>query len=151
MRIAGIILLLCGFLLCISIVWSAVGLPLIGFGLVCLLIAERRKKPSMAVLITRPDPVEYRQEPPPLSVEKSAPGAELVEGSPGRMEVQQAPSSLPQPRQARASKLAPSLRNEPAVHRRNEPDANPYDLEKWRSLVKGDGDISRLVEALQPF
>jgi len=51
MRVAGTILLLGGFLLCVSIVWAAVGLAMIGFGLVCLLIAERPKK-SIAVVVT---------------------------------------------------------------------------------------------------
>src|SRR5438132_10104350 len=50
--VAGTILLLGGFLLCVSIVWAAVGLGMIGFGLVCLLIAERRKKQSIAVVVT---------------------------------------------------------------------------------------------------
>src|SRR5437899_12335178 len=103
MRVAGTILLLGGFLLCVSIVWAAVGLAMIGFGLVCLLIAERRKKQSIAVVVTRSDPLDRRQEPPSLPIEESAPSAELMEVSPSRMEAQQAPSALPAPRQERSN------------------------------------------------
>src|SRR5205823_10284907 len=151
MRIAGTILLLGGFLLCVSIVWAAVGLPMIGFGLVCLLIAERRKKQPIAVVVTRSDPLDRRQQPPSLPIEESAPSAKLVEGSLGKTKAQQAPSAHPAPRQPRAPKPAPTTRKEPADRRRNEPDSNPYDLEKWSRLVKIDADISRSVEALQPF
>jgi hypothetical protein len=44
MRILGTLLLFGGFLLCISIAWAAVGFLMMGFGLICLLMAERRKK-----------------------------------------------------------------------------------------------------------
>src|SRR5437016_6075727 len=103
MRIAGTILLLGGFLLCVSIVWAAVGLPMIGFGLVCLLIAERRKKRPIAVVVTRSDPLDRRQEPPSpsLPIEESAPSAKLVDGSPGKTKAQQAPSAHPASRQPR--------------------------------------------------
>jgi len=151
MRVAGTILLLGGFLLCVSIVWAAVGFPMIGLGLVCLLIAERRKKQLIAPVVMRSDPVDRRQEPPSLLIEKSAPSAELVEVSPGTIGAQQAPSSFPEPRQPRAPKPALRLRKEQANRQRNEPDTTPYDLEKWRTLVKSDADISRSVEALQPF
>ena len=150
MRVAGTILLLGGFLLCVSIVWAAVGLAMIGFGLVCLLIAERPKK-SIAVVVTRSDPLDRRQQPPSLPIEESAPSAKLVEGSLGKTKAQQAPSAHPAPRQPRAPKPAPTTRKEPADRRRNEPDSNPYDLERWGRLVKIDADISRSVEALQPF
>ena len=133
-------------MLCVSIVWAAVGLPMIGFGLVCLLIAERRKKQPIAVVVTRSDPLDRRQEPPSLPIEESAPSAKLVEVSPGRMKAQQAPSAHPASRQPRAPKPALTSRKEPADRRRNEPD-----LEKWSRLVKIDADISRSVEALQPF
>ena len=151
MRVAGTILLLGGFLLCVSIVWAAVGLAMIGFGLVCLLVAERRKKQSIAIVVSRSDPLDRGQEPPSLPIEEGAPSAELAELPPSRMEAQQAPSAHPAPRQPRAPKPAPSSRKELADRRRNEPDSNPYDLERWGRLVKIDADISRSVEALQPF
>lgn len=38
------LLLLVGFLLCVSIVWAAVSFLMMGLGLICLLIAGRRNK-----------------------------------------------------------------------------------------------------------
>ena len=49
------------------------------------------------------------------------------------------------------AEACPTSRKEPADRRRNETDSNPYDLEKWRTLIKSDADISRSVQALQPF
>jgi hypothetical protein len=153
MRIAGAFLLLGGFLLCISIVWAAVGFLMMGFGLICLLIAERRKKLSKAL----PDPlsreVDCRREPPPLQTETPAQPAPLVEAPPSRIDSEPAPSSFPEPRRPRPPRPPkPALisRQQPA-RRQSEPDTNPYDLEKWRALVKSDADISRSVEAVLPF
>ena len=44
MRLLGFVLLIAGFLLCVSIVWAALGFLMMGFGLICLLIAERNRK-----------------------------------------------------------------------------------------------------------
>ena len=44
MRLFGSVLLIAGFLLCVSIVWAALGFLMMGFGLICLLIAERNRK-----------------------------------------------------------------------------------------------------------
>ncbi len=44
MRLFGYVLLIVGFLLCVSIVWAALGFLMMGFGLICLLIAERNRK-----------------------------------------------------------------------------------------------------------
>jgi hypothetical protein len=146
MRIAGTFLLLGGFLLCLSIVWAALGLPMIGFGLICLLIAERRKKQSTALARAFPGEVDRRRE-PSLPIE-NAPSAELVELPPSGIGSQQAPLSLPEPRPPKPALI---LQKEQAYERRNESDMHPYDLEKWSALVKTDADISRSVEALQPF
>jgi hypothetical protein len=148
MRILGTLLLLGGFLLCISIIWAAVGFLMMGFGLICLLIAERRKKPSTAAPGPLPDAAARRREPPPMQTEKHAQPPELAEASADRMVSQQAPSSLPEPRQPKPNRI---LRKQQPDRRRNEPDANPYDLGKWHALVKSDADISRSVDALQPF
>ena len=150
MRIASTFLLLGGFLLCLSIVWAGLGVPMIGFGLICLLVAERRKKQSTALARALPGEVDRRRE-PSLPIEKKAPAAELVEMPPSGIDPQQAPLSLPEPRQPRSPKPALILRDEQTYKRRNEPDTNPCDLEKWRALAKSDADISRSVEALQPF
>src|SRR5665213_4127150 len=44
MRLFGFVLLIAGFLLCVSIVWAALGFLMMGFCLICLLIAERNRK-----------------------------------------------------------------------------------------------------------
>jgi hypothetical protein len=151
MRIVGTFLLLGGFLLCISIVWAAVGVLMIGLGLICLLIAERRKKQSTAPLGALSDEVGRRREPPPLQIEKHAQSAEPVEASPSWIDSGQAPSSFPEPRQQKPPMPAPVSRKELPERRPNEPEPNAYDLEKWRALVKSDADISRSVEAVLPF
>jgi hypothetical protein len=46
MRLLGAVLLIGGFLLCVSIAWAAIGFFMMGFGLICLLIAERKNKRS---------------------------------------------------------------------------------------------------------
>lgn len=151
MRFTGTFLLLGGLFLCISVVWATVGFPMMGFGLICLLIDERRKKQSTAPPGPLLDAVDPRREPPPLQTDKHAQPAELVEASPSKIEPQRAPPSFPEPRQSRLPKAALiSPKDQPAI-RRNEPDTLPYDLEKWRALIKSDADISRSVEALQPF
>jgi hypothetical protein len=40
----GSVLLIGGFLLCVSIVWAALGFFMMGLGLICLLVAEERNK-----------------------------------------------------------------------------------------------------------
>jgi hypothetical protein len=155
MRIAGAFLLVSGFLLCISIVWAAVGFLMMGLGLICLLIAERRKKPSTASPGPLVDAAGRRGGPPPLQVEKHAQPAETVEAFPGGIASQQASSTFPEPRQPKPQPKPrkPTLvsRKERPVRRPDEPDPNAYDLEKWRALVKSDADISRSVEAVLPF
>ena len=44
MRLIGYALLVGGALLCISIVWAAIGFFMMGLGLICLLIAQERNK-----------------------------------------------------------------------------------------------------------
>jgi hypothetical protein len=156
MRIAGAFLLVGGFLLCISIVWAAVGFLMMGLGLICLLMAERRKKPSTASPGPLADEAGRRREPPPLPIEKHAQPAEPVEASPSMIGPRQASSSFPEPgfpepRQPKPRKPALVSRNERPERRPDEPDPNTHDLEKWRALVKSDADISRSVEAVLPF
>lgn len=50
MRLLGALLLVAGFLLCVSIVWAALGFLMMGLGLICLLIAERKSKRSKRLL-----------------------------------------------------------------------------------------------------
>src|SRR5438445_11397547 len=84
MRIAGWLLLVVGTLLCVSIVWATIGFLMMGLGLICLLIAEKRTKRATAVAkpprkATQPpatpreprfQPVEVRPAPAPAPVPK---------------------------------------------------------------------------------
>jgi hypothetical protein len=75
MRLLGFVLLIAGFLLCVSIVWAALGFLMMGFGLICLLIAERNRKrapiPNVSDPVSvppidaapRPDEIVARQAP----------------------------------------------------------------------------------------
>jgi hypothetical protein len=161
MRILGTLLLLGGFLLCTSLVWAAVGFLMMGFGLICLLVAERRKKQLKASIDALSDRADRRQEPPP-QIEKQALPAELpapapsklAEPPPGNIDSRQAPSSFPEPGPPRPPKLPGTSRKQQPNRRPNEPNTIPYihyDLEKWRALAKSDADVSRAVDALQPF
>ena len=49
MRFVGWLLLIVGTLLCVSIVWATIGFLMMGLGLMCLLIAEKRTKRATAV------------------------------------------------------------------------------------------------------
>jgi hypothetical protein len=127
MRTAGTFLLLGGFLLCITIVWAAIGFLMMGFGLICLLIAERRKKQSTRGPLS--GAINQRREPPPLQVETAAQSAEVAEASPSRIDSRQVPFREPGlPRESKPPKPAVSLRNAQPGRHRNEPDNIPYDL-----------------------
>ena len=45
----GLLLLIVGFVLCLSIAWAALGFFMMGIGLLCMLIAEERKKRVLKV------------------------------------------------------------------------------------------------------
>lgn len=73
MWIAGTFLLVAGFLLCVSIAWAALGFLMMGLGLICLLIAERRKTRTAGFAALESDETEARQVPRP------DPAQEIVE------------------------------------------------------------------------
>jgi hypothetical protein len=127
MRIAGWLLLVVGALLCVSIVWATIGFLMMGFGLICLLIAEGRRKRAAAVAETQATPAEPRfqqaEDRPPLAPPLPKPSA----GMASRTAV--VASAIDQVRQGGSS----------------------YDTAKWDSLVMSDPDIARLVEALTPY
>jgi hypothetical protein len=123
MRIIGWVLLLAGFVLCLSVAWAALGFLLMGIGLVSLQIAERkRRKPEQAEDLARPD---ARPEP-----------AALAETPPAQAEsapVTPEPPPLPMP--------------EAAQHA----DTSAYDREAWRRLVESDPDLARLAAVLTDY
>ena len=60
MRLLGFVLLIAGFLLCVSIVWAALGFLMMGFGLICLLIAERNRKRAVSIRGGEGNPGQWR-------------------------------------------------------------------------------------------
>jgi hypothetical protein len=127
MRITGWLLLIVGALLCVSIVWAAIGFLMMGFGLICLLIAENRRKRAASVAEPPATPAEPRfqetEDRPPLAPPLAIPRTGMV----SRAAV--VASAVDQVRQGNSS----------------------YDTAKWDSLVMSDPDIARLVEALTPY
>jgi len=126
MRIVGWLLLIIGSLLCVSIVWAAIGFLMMGLGLVCLLIAEQARKRA-------PAPAQ------PSSVARE-PRFAPVEPRP-------VPAPLPKPAAALVSRAAAVAAAVEKVRGNN----SSYDAEKWNAVVESDPDIARLVEALAPY
>jgi hypothetical protein len=126
MRIAGWLLLIVGTLLCASIVWATIGFLMMGFGLICLLIAEKRTKRAAPMAKPPGKPREPRFQP--------------VENRP-------APAPLPRPGATGAARAAVVA----AEIARIRHDHASYDAGKWDALVGSDPDIARLVEVMAPY
>jgi hypothetical protein len=122
MRIAGWVLLLAGFVLCLSVAWAALGFLLMGIGLVSLQVAERKqrkaeKASAVAVIDARPEPATTLAEVPAAQDAPVAPE----------------PPPLPAP--------------ETPLHA----DGSVYDREAWRRLVESDPDLARLAAVLADY
>lgn len=63
MRVAGAVLLIGGCLLCVWIVWAAVGFLMMGCGLICLQIAERNKARTVRLTPAHFDEIDHRRGP----------------------------------------------------------------------------------------
>ena len=63
MRVLGAVLLVGGVLLCVSIVWAALGFFMMGAGLIFLLVAEERSKRLERAISSYPDRSNIRQDP----------------------------------------------------------------------------------------
>jgi hypothetical protein len=76
-RIAGWILLVGGFFLCVSVVWAALGFLLMGVGLVSLQVAEQDRRRARSAIALSANRLDMRQEkptvkPPPVLTEGAA-------------------------------------------------------------------------------
>ena len=122
MRLAGWLLLIAGFALCLSIGWAPLGFLLMGVGLVSLRTAEARRNraavagkaaPEFSVtnLAVTPPP------PPPIRVEPS-----LARMEPSPLVSAQRPIPVPL-----------------------------SDAEKWRIMLATDADVAHLAAALLPY
>jgi hypothetical protein len=62
MRILGWVLLIAGLLLCVSILWAAIGFLFMGLGIICLQIAERRTKRLATLAASRSEKSDPQRE-----------------------------------------------------------------------------------------
>ena len=140
MRIAGWILLLIGFLLCISVAWATLGFLLMGVGLVSLQVpkqnrrrvpraasAERLEMPLRAVARPRAEEPVIRREP------ALAPAPEVAQTA-----------DLASPR-FDGSALARSVA---AISVSAKPS---YDKEAWHHLIEQDPDLAQLASVLADY
>ena len=84
MRIAGAVLVVLGSLLTLTIVWAAVGFLLMGFGLICGLVAERRERRDVLSSNQRPAQLA-RGKSSRTSIRTSAPVGRYDEASPTQL------------------------------------------------------------------
>jgi hypothetical protein len=63
MRSLGTVLLIVGFLLCVSIAWAALGFLMMAFGLICFLIGERKNKQFASGTTTSQRPLSRSSNP----------------------------------------------------------------------------------------
>jgi hypothetical protein len=124
MRIAGWVLLLAGFVLCLSVAWAALGFLLMGFGLVSLQVGERKRRKA----------------------EKAA--AVAVAGLDARPEPA-APVAVAAPTHAEDVALAPQP--PPVAEAEPHADTSAYDREAWRRLVESDPDLAQLAAVLSDY
>lgn len=124
MRIAGWVLLLAGFVLCLSVAWAALGFLLMGFGLVSLQAGERKRRKA----------------------EKAA--AAAVAGLDARPEPVAAVAVAPP---AHAEPVAVAPQHQPVTEAEPHAGTSAYNREAWRQLVESDPDLARLAAVLSDY
>jgi hypothetical protein len=124
MRIAGWVLLVAGFVLCLSVSWAALGFLLMGFGLVSLQVGERKQRKA----------------------EKTATVA--VAG----LHAESAATIAAAPRDhAEDAAVAPEPPPVLAPEAEQHADTSAYDREAWRRLVESDPDLAQLAAVLADY
>jgi hypothetical protein len=124
MRIAGWVLLLAGFVLCLSVAWAALGFLLMGFGLVSLQAGERKRRKAekaAAVAAARPGA-------------RPAPAPAVAEAPP-----------------AHAEEVADAPQRPPVAEAQPPADSSAYDREAWRRLIESDPDLAQLAAVLSDY
>lgn len=140
MRIAGWILLLIGFLLCISVVWATLGFLLMGVGLVSLQVPKRnRRRVPHAASAAR------------LEMPLGAVARPRAEEPVNRLE----PVLAPAPEVAQTADLASPRFDGSALARSVAAisvSAKPsYDKEAWHLLIEQDPDLAQLASVLADY
>jgi hypothetical protein len=138
MRVFGIVLIVLGFLISLSIVGAIIGVPMMIIGLICVLAGGRHK-----TTITNVVQVSH--------------GAAVVPGDGDDSHRGMSPLVDHQPvtprLQGRLKNLNPLPAALPVIEGEftDQPPTGPsYDRVKWAALVRYDADIARIVAALQP-
>lgn len=155
MWIAGTFLLVAGFLLCVSIAWAALGFLMMGLGLICLLIAERRKAKLAGFAASESDETEARQEPRPAPEQNIAELAEPALRS-DKAAVRHEPSLYPERRNAQpaGSGVSPSHTADPRQEPSLFPERNNAQSVPSSALRSGKSELRRkrswLAETNEP-
>ena len=138
MRVFGIVLIILGFLISLSIVGAIIGIPMMIIGLICGLAGGRRR-----TVITNVVQVTHGAVAVPSDGDSSHRG--------GSFHVEHQRTTPPLQRRLKELNPTPAAPNviegEFAEH---PPAPRAYDYAKWAALVRHDADIARIVAALQP-
>jgi hypothetical protein len=167
MRLAGAVLLIAGFGLCISIVWAAIGFIAMAFGLICLLIAE--EKTNRARKLASPGALQT-QTLKTKALKTKASELEALKTQASKAQVSKAQASKAQASKTQASRAqasevqtrdqqtsvsTPAMSGSPAAN-----DSRPLSTEVdlaaankfvWDTLCANDPDIARGVAMLAPY
>jgi hypothetical protein len=134
MRLAGVVLLIVGFGLCLSIVWAAIGFMAMSFGLICLLIAEEKNKRA-------------RKLAPSGAAQASKTQASKTQAAKTQARDRQTQPSHPvSPPMMSAASAANEGRRLPP-----EQDPSPEHQAKWKALCTNDPDIAHGAAMLAPY
>jgi hypothetical protein len=144
-RIGGLILILFGFLFCLSIIGAFIGIPMIIVGLVLLVVGGRRK-----TIITNVVQVSNTAAGPAVPASNTISTAHVPIGD-----------AFYEPRLINSSASFKEsgrigLRDMREASDYQSPQSNAqnyvaYDLAKWNALVQYDDDIARIEAALKPY
>ena len=144
MRILGAILLIAGFLLCLTILWAAIGFLGMGLGLICLLIAERRQEQLKQR--TLPQMPSLQREVAQAIPEQEVASNAMPSGLPTTEQHPPYAGGFVSPILSRRS----SFEEEDRHAARRMATARSYAVEGRRLIAKDDADIPRLANITKP-
>jgi hypothetical protein len=138
MRILGVVFIISGLLLCLTIFLAPLGFFLIFVGIICVVLGGRQRTVinNVVQVSTTPGPSFQQANIPDLDDRRRAP--KTIE-PPRFVENDQMGRSTPPP-------LIDVTPRQPQTY-----NGFTYDKAKWDALMRYDGDISRVVEALAPY
>jgi len=135
MRIIGTCLLIFGCFLTLTVVWAAIGFLMMGFGLICLLVAEHETNDVLRVLANQREAAQRERIPvaaPTAKVDQNA----LPPGTANKIRGQLSSMRMSLPEDAAQPGFAANT---------------GHDLKNWQLLPESDQDLARTVEVALPF